>query len=391
MKKALFFNFLNLDMTTNLGVSKYCLALIKIIRDKFDVFALIEDQASRESEIGKEISKFAKGVVSTKEALGYVEGKASSSVEVLIHHFKRGVLPIKRIVICHDIHVIDVPWKYENVEKHVENMKVSLKQADAVITHFPRTYYEVERSLSLTIQNLFITPEILMTELRTPSASEVDEVLMKFGLKRGFLFYPAQLQKHKGHAEIIRAVAELKDLRQKSDFKIVFCGSDFDKAYTDLLLTELHTHKLDNVCKFLGRVSEQELACLYTASRGVFVASRAEGGALVALEAAHYGKPVAVNRIAAAEMHLKMHGVQCRWFNIDEISSIREALEFLWEHGAVGEREQNGGLAAFRQESISKRANLIVDAWERIATYLLGHAQKPFPCLDSSFNVIRYI
>lgn len=389
--KKIFVNFLNLNMATNLGVSKYTLALIKILKSSFDIYALIEDQESRASELGGKIAREVKAVLTTKEAREMVLNQPDCGVEVLVHHFKRGVLPIKRIVICHDLHVFDVPWKYENIEKHVQNMKVSITEADAVVCHFPRAYYALERAFGITKASLFLTPEILMIDTRIPSQQEVKVSLEKFGLtgKWGkYLFYPAQLQKHKGHDALIKALADKKV--KDGGLKIVFCGSDFDASYTAELKKMVQDAGVGDQCRFLGRVSEVDLSALLSGSSGVVVPSRAEGGALVALEGVYFNKPIAVNRIPAAEMHLQMYQAKCRWFQVDKQESLVAALLDLWQPAA--DSPLLGDNAKARALIVDKtKEKVIAEGWTKVISYLCAGESKPFPCVDSNRNVFRYI
>lgn len=68
---------------------------------------------------------------------------------------------------------------------------------------------------------------------------------------------------------------------------------------TDALQLTLRTHKQNGKRLFwLDDASDEFLACLYAACRGVLVASRAEGFGLPLIEAAHFGKPVLARDLA---------------------------------------------------------------------------------------------
>lgn len=391
--KKVFMNFLNLDLTTNLGVSKYCLALIGLFESAFDVYALIENRESLDSEIGREIASKVKLVLSVSEAKKIALYCQNSSVEVLVHHFKRGVLPVKRIVICHDMHVIDVPWKYEDIEKSTANMIISIERADAVVCHFPRIYYALERVFKINKQNLFLTPEILMIADQAPQKSQIDSTLNKFGLvgrQEKFLFYPAQLQRHKGHDALINAFSA--DVIRDNNLMLVFCGSDFDPDYTAELKAKIYHMGVGEYCKILGRIDEHDLVSLFEGCAGVIVPSRAEGGALVALEGIYFNKPVAINRIEAAEMHLNMYQAKCHWFNVDVQESVVSALLYLWRPDPDVDAHMHLDNVKARDLMVDeKRKAIIVDGWSRIINYLCTEEGRPFPCVDSNLNVIGYV
>lgn len=270
-------------------------------------------------------------------------------------------------------------------------MKNSVQEADAVICPFPRTYYMLERALDIALKNLFLTPEILITQTFIPEQIQVAASLSKFGLTgtwSKFLFYPAQLQKHKGHESILQVLND----KRVSDVgvKVVFCGSDSDVNYTNYLKRLVQEAGVSEKCRFLGRVSEADLSALFSSCTGVIVPSRAEGGALVALEGIFFNKPITVNRIEAAVMHLQMYQAKCHWFNVDDRESVIEALLVTWQIGGALEHSFDNSQARELFVDRSKEA-LVVEGWTKVIYYLCGGESKPFPCVDSNLNVFRYV
>ena len=90
------------------------------------------------------------------------------------------------------------------------------------------------------------------------------QVLAGYGLQPGYVFYPAQFWPHKNHANLLLALALLRD-KYALSLHVVFVGSDKgNEEYIRRLTEKLG---LGAQVHFLGFVSQRELVALY---RGAF-------------------------------------------------------------------------------------------------------------------------
>ena len=126
---------------------------------------------------------------------------------------------------------------------------------------------------------------------------------------------------------------------------------------------------------------------LYRHSDAVIVPSLAEGGAYVPLEAIALGKPVAVNEIESARMHLdSMHG-HVIWFNASDAARTADAIQQLmgadsvdWFHKNARCRER---IAAVSWQSVASK-------WSAVIGMLEGTLPRPIVSIDREASEIVY-
>ncbi len=351
-----------------LGVAGYLLNLCEALADTNRIiFAVNDVESAGRSPASSRIEKMGGELVELSAAVKNRRFMAPGWVELLPHHFQEGSLCSKSIIICHDLHIYDVPWKYKNVEKVQLDFRKNLCSADVVFTEFPRTYYDLEEIAGITLMNLYLTETPLLLDTRrdsTASSSRRPEV--------PFLLYPAQLQKHKGHEALLRAMAELKSTG--IDVVIKCTGSDFNATTTEELKSLASELGVEENVIFTGRISDKELVEMYHECTGVIIPSMAEGGAYVAFEAIAARKPVAVNAIKSAQLHLKMIDGNVIWFDSKEISDTASAIVQLIE----SDQNEWDALNSTARDRISRMT------WQRVAgqfqgviSWLAGDRERP--------------
>jgi len=126
-------------------------------------------------------------------------------------------------------------------------------------------------------------------------------ILVKLGLKPGYLFYPAQFWPHKNHYVLIKAMEHLK---KKFNVKIdlVLTGSDKgNRPYIEELATQ---SALRDQIHFAGFVSQQDLQSLYQHALALVYPTFFGPENLPPLEAFALGCPVIASRVSGAEEQL---------------------------------------------------------------------------------------
>ncbi len=393
MNTKLVFNFLGIDFESNLGVAKYAATLISHLHSEFSIVAMVDNpERIEQTDTGRLLVESTDRVLGLSDAKLLVSKESQDTVEILIHHFKLPTLGLPSIVICHDLHVFDIPWKYKDRRRAVSNFRNSVTSSKAVVCHFPRTYYRIEKSIASILPNLFLVPTVDLHQTLPASGEEIQTVAAKYGLATGEshitnLLFPAQLQAHKGHRQIISALAAIGNSGRR--IRLLFPGSDFDRELTAELKEFSRASGVLPQTIFLGRISDHDLSCLYQFSDGVIVPSLAEGGAFVPLEGISYGKPVAVNRIEAAEMHLKMHGVKVKWFSSLTLESVVEALLYLSDD-TVRCKLSEANMHIVRSLVNPPRDNLLQDCWRRIIAFVIGKGARPLVAVSSNYRVAYY-
>ena len=89
-----------------------------------------------------------------------------------------------------------------------------------------------------------------------------EQVLSKYGLNKGYYFYPAQMWPHKNHIRILQAAAILK--KDGISRQIVFAGSD--KANRRYIQEQAEKLGVSNLVCFLGFLPSPEMRAVYLGS-----------------------------------------------------------------------------------------------------------------------------
>jgi len=153
-----------------------------------------------------------------------------------------------------------------------------------------------------------IPPErVRLIPLPTPrfalTASQTDgkEVLGKYTIPEGYLFYPSQFWPHKNHVGLLLAT---KLLKEKYDLvlPVVFVGSDMGNLhYVRKMVDELG---LSSQVHFLGFVSREDLVGLYRNAFALTYLTFFGPDNLPPLEAFGLGCPVIASKVSGAEEQL---------------------------------------------------------------------------------------
>lgn len=365
-----------------LGVSSFLIRLSEALsRDVKLVFAVPDRDAFESSDAFSVIKSFARDIVSFDDArrLGKLNAAA---IELLPHHLQVPLFCSKSIMICHDLHVFDVGWKYKNVANLQEEFRSNLLKASIVVAHFPRTYYAVERTSKTTIKHLFLTESPLLLDTRRPDNALPEQRDHATDVRE--LLYPAQMQLHKNHEMLIRAVQTLK--QTGANVRILCSGTDY-KGRTKQLQELACQCGLTSEIEFIGHISDEALRKLYWRCDGVIVPSLAEGGAYVPLEAIAAGKPVAVNQIESARLHLNAVGGDVIWFDATSVEDTARAIQQL----------ANADEKAWFDRNALARVRISEMTWNKVAgrlkvliDWLSGRRSRPVMGVDKDGWNISY-
>ncbi len=328
-KNTFYVNCIRLDFNNALGVTRYVLRLARALSEVGRVVIVTDDEVDVRQSTAWRDSGFAEAEVTPRARLGDVgRGGRQGEVEVVCHHFQDPIFPLPSIGIVFDLHVFDVPWKYPNPDQVQAEFKTRVQSYDVVLAPFLRTYFDLEAVLSTPVQNLYYcNPPLLIDEQIGVKNADIRKDRDSFTI-----FYPAQFQRHKGHRQMIDALALYNSTRPKQSVKYKFCGSDFRPEITAELKAYAVSRGVGSAVEFMGRISEAELISNYQSCNAVMVPSEAEGGAYVALEGIAAGRPVAYNRLRAAKLHMEAFRASGIEFDVSDVGSIAKAICGLLEH-----------------------------------------------------------
>lgn len=373
------FNFTQIDMNKSLGVKRVALRLSKALREYVKTVCFFkEDDYTRNNIAFKKILHESFDKILNIKELNALKDNAFT-IEILPHHFTRPLLNSTVVNLVHDLHIFDISWKYKNFETQLKNFKENLRKSHSVITHFPRTYFDLEKISGVNINNIYLIDSPLMIDDNNTEDLNISSI---YNLEdKSYILYPSQFQPHKGHIQLIKAY---KDLKSKT-FKLVLIGSEDVESETKKKVKNLINQLgLNEKVLILGHVNEESLISLYKNSCGVIIPSLAEGGAYVAMEAISYSLPVALNKIRQASMHLSQINAQVKWFDTNKKQSLIEALNYF------SDQKQIDFDVMVNVHACKKIKNL---SWQSVAKKLIkifdyhsGLRPRPICKIDSNLN-----
>jgi glycosyltransferase involved in cell wall biosynthesis len=176
-----------------------------------------------------------------------------------------------------------------------------LRRATMIIAGNDEGRLEIERFYQVTSNRIKILPHPTPAFTLRAAPTDVEPLLRKYGLKRNYLFYPAQFWSHKNHVNLLRAAAKLKQ-EQQLDFQLVFVGSDkgnleYVKSFAARLEPALDV-------AFLGFVPLEDLVVLYRGAFALTYVTFFGPENLPTLEAFALGCPVIASDVPGAREQL---------------------------------------------------------------------------------------
>lgn len=178
---------------------------------------------------------------------------------------------------------------------------------------------QVHESYGMPLERIFVLPFIPPTYIY----SEQTDFTKHYDLPRKFIFYPAQFWLHKNHANLIRAVAALKD--DIPDISLVLVGGK-QNGYKDAecLVDELD---LRGNVYFEGYVPNEDLSVFYRKARALVVPTFFGPTNIPPLEAFVLGCPVAVSNIYGMPEQV---GDAALLFDPESVGEIADCIRRLW-------------------------------------------------------------
>jgi glycosyltransferase involved in cell wall biosynthesis len=127
------------------------------------------------------------------------------------------------------------------------------------------------------------------------------QVLSKYNIPEGYLFYPAQFWPHKNHAGLLSAVRVLRD-KYDLVLPVVFVGADYGNLpYIKRLTADLG---LSDQVHFLGFVDREEIISLYRNAFALVYVTFFGPENLPPLEAFALGCPVIASHVSGSDEQL---------------------------------------------------------------------------------------
>jgi glycosyltransferase involved in cell wall biosynthesis len=193
----------------------------------------------------------------------------------------------------------------------------------------------------------------------TPSDEAVARVRERYQLDHRFVLYVGNIKPHKNLIRLIEAFDELRR-GELDDLKLLIIGDQISKL--PALRRAVHLHKLHKHVRFLGYLSDDQLAILYRLASVFAFPSLYEGFGLPPLEAMASGTPVVTSNVSSLPEVVGDAAVLVNPYDVDAIvDGLRRVLT-------------NPALAAqMRQKGIERAREF---SWERSVAKTWGVYQQ---------------
>ena len=258
-----------------------------------------------------------------------------------------GRSPCPLAVTVHDL----IPWAWGGPRMRGERLrfwlgKRLLRRADVVIAVSRATAADATRLAGVDPSRVRVVPEAADGAFK-PRLEAPDRIKQRWGLEGGYLLFAGALDARKDPRSLLRAWAAARAVRP--ELKLVVAGDPGRQAPPSMPGARL-----------LGRVSDEELADLYTAAACFVFPSRYEGFGLPCLEAMACGCPVAAFRNSSVTEVVGEAGVLVEDGNAEALG--RAAADLIGEP----ERWRRAGLERAKAFSWRKAAKQTIAAYESL-------------------------
>jgi glycosyltransferase involved in cell wall biosynthesis len=262
-----------------------------------------------------------------------------------------GRSPCPVAVTVHDL----IPWAWGGPRMRGERLrywlgKRLLRRADVVIAVSQATAADAERFAGVDPRRVRVVPEAAAGAFQ-PRQGAHDRVKQRWDVEGGYLLFVGALDARKDPRSLLRAWAAARAVRP--ELKLVVAGDPGPQAPGRMPGATL-----------LGRVSDEELADLYTAAGCFVFPSRYEGFGLPCLEAMACGCPVAAFRNSSLLEVVGEAGVLVEDGNAEALG--RAAADMIGEP----ERWRRAGLERAKAFSWRRAAKQTIAAYRSLVATL---------------------
>lgn len=241
----------------------------------------------------------------------------------------------------------------------------ALRRASIVVVGTEAGREEVERFYQIPPDRVKLIPHPTPGFALNVSKDSSGEVMKKYKLKDGYLFYPAQFWPHKNHVGLLMAVKILRDKHGVS-LPLVLVGSN--QGNLKNVLNFVERVGLTEQVHYLGLVPQDDLVGLYRNALALIYPSYFGPENFPPLEAFALGCPVIASNVPGSEEQL---GDAALLIDPGNPEAIALAIKRLHEDGALRQELIGRGLVRARSrtgESFVKSNLSAIEEFEGIVS-----------------------
>ena len=232
----------------------------------------------------------------------------------------------------------------------------SLRRAAGILTLSSHTRDEVHACFPQLKTSIHVVPAAPGAVFRPMTDEIVDPVLLRNGLRRPYFLAVGSLQPRKNLLRLIEAYADVRRLHPEINLVIVGPGGFRASRIRDAIVER----GLSDTVRWLGYVTDSDLAAIYSAAIALVYPSVYEGFGLPVIEAMACGRPV----IAANTSSLpEVAGDAGILVDPLDVSGLRDAMMRVLDDPQAARDLGARGLARAAQFSWRRSAEMAVAAY----------------------------
>lgn len=250
--------------------------------------------------------------------------------------------------------------------KYYETKVGYLKQARVLLSISESSRQEGLKHLALPNKSVVnistaIEPRFQPLHLESKSA---DQLRLKFGITRSFVFYTGGADERKNLPRLIQAFSSLPSSLRASH-QLLLSGKIPEGNITQLQHFADSCGLNSNELLFIGYITDEELIQLYNLCKLFVFPSWHEGFGLPVLEAMSCGAPVICSKTSSLP---EVIGLEDALFDPFDQVAIHNKMKLALEDGAFRTNLRKHGLQRARQFSWDESAKRAIEVWENLHT-----------------------
>jgi alpha-1,3-rhamnosyl/mannosyltransferase len=232
------------------------------------------------------------------------------------------------------------------------NFRAAVRAADVVVADSWATARLVSRVLGTPSSQLIVIPPGRSSEFAPVAlASARQQTAERFGLTDEYMLAVGTLEPRKDHATLLRAVTRAANLPL-----LVIAGAIGWRSRTTLRLVRRAESR--GLARYVGRVSDCELASLYSGARLTVCTSIYEGFGLPVLEAMACGCPVLCSWSSSLP---EVGGLAARYFRPRDADDLSRQLRAVLGDDQLSSEMRARGLEQSAGFSFRRAAQQMID------------------------------
>lgn len=234
-----------------------------------------------------------------------------------------------------------------------------LRKAVAIITDSEFARPTLARAYGVNPDRVHVAPFLVGAQFRNfvPDEDLAAEIRERYGLKRPYVFYPAQFWAHKNHRYVLAALRAMRD-RYGWCPHAVFCGSDRGAATP----TREYAQSLGiaHYVIYCGFVPDAHMPYLYRDAMALVMPTYFGPTNIPPLEALALGIPVCYSDFPSFRAQL---GDRASYVDLDRPESLADALQAIHERALSG-----GGQIPRSPQELAHQEDQYLAVLQRIVT-----------------------